>query len=140
MNSTTAWGLKVVAFGWGHQGDSIGIGVARAQTTRTSSKGGADIQPLQVDEIVGFDDIGNLFEYIDVLKKKNSPLLYSNFFSNYHITTLRSVLLCVPLGIGKALIARDLACATTKARQKDNFYMRNENMYLASGLGKLNEN
>ena len=46
MNNTTAWGVKVVAFWWGHQGDSIGTGVAGAQTARTSSKGGADIQPL----------------------------------------------------------------------------------------------
>ena len=46
MNNTTAWGLKVVSFGWGHQGDFIGTGVAGAQTTRTSSKGGANIQPL----------------------------------------------------------------------------------------------
>ncbi|KAJ6370441.1 hypothetical protein OIU76_028673 [Salix suchowensis] len=34
---------------------------------RYSSKGGADIQPLQVDESASFDDIGGLSGYIDAL-------------------------------------------------------------------------
>ncbi|KAF9602290.1 hypothetical protein IFM89_026407 [Coptis chinensis] len=66
------------------------------QTAGPSSKGGADIQPLQVDETVTFDDIGGLSE---------------------------GVLLCGPPGTGKTLIARALVCAASKAGQKVSFYM-----------------
>lgn len=137
MSSTTAWGLNVAASGWGHQGDPIGSGVTGAQTAGPSSKGGADIQPLQVDETVSFEDIGGLSDYIDALKEMVFfPLLYPDFFANYHITPPRGVLLCGPPGTGKTLIARALACAAAKAGQKVNFYMRKGADVLSKWVGE----
>ncbi|KAG8057401.1 hypothetical protein GUJ93_ZPchr0002g26321 [Zizania palustris] len=139
MHSSGAWGMNVGASGWGHQGDSTvstslmpGI-----QTAGPSSKGGADIQPLQVDESVSFNDIGGLAEYIDALKEMVFfPLLYPDFFANYHITPPRGVLLCGPPGTGKTLIARALACAASKAGQKVSFYMRKGADVLSKWVGE----
>ncbi|XP_039133348.1 ATPase family AAA domain-containing protein At1g05910 isoform X1 [Dioscorea cayenensis subsp. rotundata] len=135
--TTTAWGLNVAASGWVHQGDSFPSLTAGAQTAGPSSKGGADIQPLQVDESVSFNDIGGLSEYIDALKEMVFfPLLYPDFFSNYHITPPRGVLLCGPPGTGKTLIARALACAASKAGQKVSFYMRKGADVLSKWVGE----
>ncbi|GLJ33889.1 hypothetical protein SUGI_0681620 [Cryptomeria japonica] len=123
MHNATARGLKVTTFGWGHQGDMFGYGGVGAQPTKPSSKGGADIQTLQVDETVSFDDIGGLSDYIDILKEMVVfPLLYPDFFGNYHISPPRGVLLCGPPITGKTLIARALACASSKEEHKVNFY------------------
>lgn len=137
MHGSTAWGLNVAASGWGHQGDTFASLTAGAQTAGPSSKGGADIQPLQVDESVSFDDIGGLSEYIDALKEMVFfPLLYPDFFANYHITPPRGVLLCGPPGTGKTLIARALACAASKAGQKVSFYMRKGADVLSKWVGE----
>ncbi|KAF9679148.1 hypothetical protein SADUNF_Sadunf07G0109800 [Salix dunnii] len=85
MHGTTAWGLNVAASGWGHQGDALASLTSGVQTAGPSSKGGADIQPLQVDDTVSFDDIGGLSGYIDALKEMVFfPLLYPDFFANIH--------------------------------------------------------
>ncbi|GLJ11510.1 hypothetical protein SUGI_0169320 [Cryptomeria japonica] len=137
MHNATAWGLKVAASGWGHQGDTFGYGGVGAQPSEPSSKGGADIQPLQVDETVSFDDIGGLSDHIDALKEMVFfPLLYPDFFANYHISPPRGVLLCGPLGTRKPLIARALACAASKAGQKVNFYMRKGADVLSKWVGE----
>lgn len=137
MHGSTAWGLNVAASGWGHQSETFASITAGAQTAGPSSKGGADIQPLQVDESVSFDDIGGLSEYIDALKEMVFfPLLYPDFFANYHITPPRGVLLCGPPGTGKTLIARALACAASKAGQKVSFYMRKGADVLSKWVGE----
>ncbi|KAL6970767.1 hypothetical protein U1Q18_030455 [Sarracenia purpurea var. burkii] len=137
MNGTTAWGLNVAASGWGHQSDALVNLTSGIQTAGPSSKGGADIQPLQVDESVSFDDIGGLSEYIDSLKEMVFfPLLYPDFFASYHITPPRGVLLCGPPGTGKTLIARALACAASKAGQKVSFYMRKGADVLSKWVGE----
>ncbi|EXB68718.1 ATPase family AAA domain-containing protein [Morus notabilis] len=137
MHGTTTWGLNVAASGWGHQGDALANLTSGIQTAGPSSKGGADIQPLQVDESVSFDDIGGLSEYIDALKEMVFfPLLYPDFFASYHITPPRGVLLCGPPGTGKTLIARALACAASKAGQKVSFYMRKGADVLSKWVGE----
>lgn len=137
MHGTTAWGLNVAASGWGHQGDALATLTSGIQTAGPSSKGGADIQPLQVDESVSFDDIGGLSEYIDALKEMVFfPLLYPDFFASYNITPPRGVLLCGPPGTGKTLIARALACAASKAGQKVSFYMRKGADVLSKWVGE----
>ncbi|XP_059444703.1 ATPase family AAA domain-containing protein At1g05910 isoform X1 [Corylus avellana] len=137
MHGTTAWGLNVAASGWGHQGDTFATLTSGIQTAGPSSKGGADIQPLQVDESVSFDDIGGLSQYIDALKEMVFfPLLYPDFFASYHITPPRGVLLCGPPGTGKTLIARALACAASKAGQKVSFYMRKGADVLSKWVGE----
>lgn len=137
MHGTAAWGLNVAASGWGHQGDAFATLTSGIQTAGPSSKGGADIQPLQVDESVSFSDIGGLSEYIDALKEMVFfPLLYPDFFASYHITPPRGVLLCGPPGTGKTLIARALACAASKAGQKVSFYMRKGADVLSKWVGE----
>lgn len=137
MNGATAWGLNVAASGWVHQADSYTSLTSGVQTAGPSSKGGADIQPLQVDDNVSFDDIGGLSEYIDALKEMVFfPLLYPDFFASYSITPPRGVLLCGPPGTGKTLIARALACAASKAGQKVSFYMRKGADVLSKWVGE----
>ncbi|KAL5539523.1 hypothetical protein UlMin_045178 [Ulmus minor] len=137
MHGTTAWGLNVAASGWGHQADGLAALTSGIQTAGPSSKGGADIQPLQVDESVSFEDIGGLSQYIDALKEMVFfPLLYPDFFASYHITPPRGVLLCGPPGTGKTLIARALACAASKAGQKVSFYMRKGADVLSKWVGE----
>ncbi|XP_076942346.1 ATPase family AAA domain-containing protein At1g05910-like [Bidens hawaiensis] len=137
MHGSSAWGLNIAASGWGHQGDVLANLASGVQTAGPSSKGGADIQPLQVDESVSFDDIGGLSGYIDALKEMVFfPLLYPDFFASYHITPPRGVLLCGPPGTGKTLIARALACAASKAGQKVSFYMRKGADVLSKWVGE----
>ncbi|XP_027356349.1 ATPase family AAA domain-containing protein At1g05910 isoform X2 [Abrus precatorius] len=137
MHGTTAWGLNLAASGWGHQGDALTNLTSGIQTAGPSSKGGADIQPLQIDDSVSFNDIGGLSEYIDALKEMVFfPLLYPDFFTSYHITPPRGVLLCGPPGTGKTLIARALACAASKAGQKVSFYMRKGADVLSKWVGE----
>ncbi|GLJ33905.1 hypothetical protein SUGI_0681940 [Cryptomeria japonica] len=121
----------------GNQGDTFGYGGVHAQPTGPSSKHAANIQTLQVDETVSFDDIGGLSDNIDELKEMTFlPLLYPDFFGNYHISPPRGVLLCGPPGTGKTFIARALACATSKVRHKVNFYMRKGDDVLNKWVGE----
>lgn len=137
IQGTTAWGLNMAASGWGHQNDTLSNLTSGIQTAGPSSKGGADIQPVQIDETVSFDDIGGLSEYIDALKEMVFfPLLYPDFFASYNITPPRGVLLCGPPGTGKTLIARALACAASKAGQKVSFYMRKGADVLSKWVGE----
>lgn len=137
LDGATAWGLNVAASGWGNQNDTLASLTSGIQTAGPSSKGGADIQPLQVDESISFDDIGGLSEYIDALKEMVFfPLLYPDFFASYNITPPRGVLLCGPPGTGKTLIARALACAASKAGQKVSFYMRKGADVLSKWVGE----
>ncbi|KAL1543952.1 ATPase family AAA domain-containing protein [Salvia divinorum] len=137
IQGTTSWGLNVAASGWGHQNDTLSNLSSGIQTAGPSSKGGADIQPVQIDETVSFDDIGGLSEYIDALKEMVFfPLLYPDFFASYNITPPRGVLLCGPPGTGKTLIARALACAASKAGQKVSFYMRKGADVLSKWVGE----
>ncbi|XLS67960.1 hypothetical protein HN51_018983 [Arachis hypogaea] len=137
MHGITTWGLNVAASGWVHEEDAFSTSVTGVQTAGPSSKGGADIQPLQVVDSASFDDIGGLSEYIDALKEMIFfPLLYPEFFASYHITPPRGVLLCGPPGTGKTLIARALACAASKAGQKVSFYMRKGADVLSKWVGE----
>ncbi|XP_042032090.1 ATPase family AAA domain-containing protein At1g05910-like [Salvia splendens] len=137
MQGTASLGLNIAASGWGHQNDTLSNLSSGIQTAGPSSKGGADIQPVQIDESVSFDDIGGLSGYIDALKEMVFfPLLYPDFFASYNITPPRGVLLCGPPGTGKTLIARALACAASKAGQKVSFYMRKGADVLSKWVGE----
>ncbi|CAH2038800.1 unnamed protein product [Thlaspi arvense] len=134
---SSSLGLNVGASGWGHQSDGLAALTSGAQTAGPSSKGGADIQPLQINENINFDDIGGLSGYINDLKEMVFfPLLYPEFFASYNITPPRGVLLCGPPGTGKTLIARALACAASKAGQKVSFYMRKGADVLSKWVGE----
>ncbi|KAF3585173.1 hypothetical protein F2Q69_00025961 [Brassica cretica] len=134
---SSSLGLNAGASGWGHQSDGLTALTSGVQTAGPSSKGGADIQPLQINENINFDDIGGLSEYINDLKEMVFfPLLYPEFFASYNITPPRGVLLCGPPGTGKTLIARALACAASKAGQKVSFYMRKGADVLSKWVGE----
>ncbi|KAJ0250818.1 ATPase family AAA domain-containing protein [Hirschfeldia incana] len=137
IHGSSSLGLNVGASGWGHQSDGLTALTSGVQTAGPSSKGGADIQPLQINENINFDDIGGLSEYINDLKEMVFfPLLYPEFFASYNITPPRGVLLCGPPGTGKTLIARALACAASKAGQKVSFYMRKGADVLSKWVGE----
>ncbi|GFY92817.1 cell division cycle protein 48-related [Actinidia rufa] len=70
MHGTAAWGLNVAASGWSHQSDALVNLTSGVQTAGPSSKGGADIQPLQVDENVSFDDIGGSCYVVPLVPEK----------------------------------------------------------------------
>lgn len=127
-------GMSAGGTPWGHAGDQWAGGIP---TAGLSHKGGADIQPLQVDESVTFDQVGGLAEYVQSLKEiVFFPLLYPNFFQNYGIKPPRGVLLCGPPGTGKTLIARALAASASRAGQKVNFYMRKGADVLSKWVGE----
>lgn len=111
--------------------------VEHIQTVDPSIRGVADIQPVEIDESISFDDIGGLSEYINSLKEiVFLPLLYPEFFSSFNITPSRGVLLCGPPGTGKTLVARALACAASKGTQKVSFYMRKGADVLSEWVGE----
>ncbi|KAH7284708.1 hypothetical protein KP509_34G067200 [Ceratopteris richardii] len=127
-------GMNAAVTSWGHPGDQLAGGVP---TAGLSYKGGADIQPLQVDESITFDQVGGLADYVQSLKEiVFFPLLYPQFFQNYGIKPPRGVLLCGPPGTGKTLIARALAASASRAGQKVNFYMRKGADVLSKWVGE----
>ncbi|MCO5614648.1 hypothetical protein L7F22_068932 [Adiantum nelumboides] len=127
-------GMSAGGTPWGHSNDQWAGGIP---TAGLSHKGGADIQPLQVDESVTFDQVGGLADYVQSLKEiVFFPLLYPNFFKNYGIKPPRGVLLCGPPGTGKTLIARALAASASRAGQKVNFYMRKGADVLSKWVGE----
>lgn len=96
MHGISAWSLNAAASGWGHQTDAFPNSTSGIQTAGLSSKGGADIQPLQIDESVSFDDIGGLSEYVDALREMVFfPLLYPEFFLQLTISPLPEECYCV---------------------------------------------
>lgn len=127
-------GMSAGGTPWGHPGDQWASGVP---TASLSHKGGADIQPVQVDDSVTFDQVGGLADYVQSLKEiVFFPLLYPKFFQNYGIKPPRGVLLCGPPGTGKTLIARALAASASRAGQKINFYMRKGADVLSKWVGE----
>lgn len=134
MSGFQSRGINAAGNPWGHQGDQWASGVP---TAGLSHKGGADIQPLQVDDSVTFDQVGGLSDYVQSLKEiVFFPLLYPKFFQNYGIKPPRGVLLCGPPGTGKTLIARALAASATRAGQRINFYMRKGADVLSKWVGE----
>ncbi|XP_051140088.1 ATPase family AAA domain-containing protein At1g05910-like [Andrographis paniculata] len=99
-----------------------------------------NVQPVNIDEAaaISFDDIGGLSRCVEALKEMVFiPLLYPTFFTSFHITPPKGVLLCGPPGTGKTLIARSLASVASKvAGQKVHFYMRNGADVLSKWVGE----
>lgn len=141
VSAAATWSLSNTGVGWGNGNPSdfwntIGTGTG-AQTAGQTSKGGADIQPVRVDESVTFDHIGGLSKYINSLKEMVFfPLMYPQFFANYHINPPRGVLLCGPPGTGKTLVARALAAAASRAGKKVSFFMRKGADVLSKWVGE----
>eukprot|EP00249_Psilotum_nudum_P007003 c20237_g1_i1 orf=334-3666(-) len=131
-------GLNIAGTGWGHQADCWGAAPSDTGIQKgLGHKSGADITPVQVDDSIGFNEVGGLSGYIRSLKEMvYFPLLYPKFFENYGITPPRGVLLCGPPGTGKTLIVRALASSVARAGQRINFYMRKGADILSKWVGE----
>ncbi|TGZ65853.1 hypothetical protein CRM22_005681 [Opisthorchis felineus] len=75
----------------------------------------ADIEPMTMDDSVGFDQVGGHDRHILALKESIVlPLMYPDVFSGFGIDPPRGVLFCGPPGTGKTLLARALANECTR--------------------------
>ncbi|XP_078101557.1 ATPase family AAA domain-containing protein 2-like [Sander vitreus] len=97
----------------------------------------ADIDPMAIDQSVGFDSIGGLSGHISALKEMVVfPLLYPEVFDNFHIQPPRGCLFYGPPGTGKTLVARALANECSHGNRKVAFFMRKGADCLSKWVGE----
>ncbi|KAF6723229.1 ATPase family AAA domain-containing protein 2 [Oryzias melastigma] len=110
------------------------------ETRRNKLAGGAglaDIDPMAIDESVGFDSIGGLSGHISALKEMVIfPLLYPEVFDNFKIQPPRGCLFYGPPGTGKTLVARALANECSQGNRKVAFFMRKGADCLSKWVGE----
>merc|ERR1719419_128509 len=97
----------------------------------------ADIQPMEMDMGVTFDNVGGLKEQVNSLKEMVMfPLLYPEMFKKFDIQPPRGVLFYGPPGTGKTLLARALACECSTDNRKVAFFMRKGADCLSKWIGE----
>ncbi|XP_044027436.1 ATPase family AAA domain-containing protein 2-like isoform X2 [Siniperca chuatsi] len=97
----------------------------------------ADIDPMTIDQSVGFDSIGGLSGHISALKEMVVfPLLYPEVFDNFKIQPPRGCLFYGPPGTGKTLVARALANECSHGNRKVAFFMRKGADCLSKWVGE----
>ncbi|KAM9339815.1 ATPase family AAA domain-containing protein 2-like [Symphorus nematophorus] len=97
----------------------------------------ADIDPMAIDQSVGFDSIGGLSGHISALKEMVVfPLLYPEVFDNFKIQPPRGCLFYGPPGTGKTLVARALANECRHGNRKVAFFMRKGADCLSKWVGE----
>ncbi|KAK9700367.1 TAT-binding protein-like protein 7, AAA ATPase [Basidiobolus ranarum] len=97
----------------------------------------ADIDPVAVNEEVGFSSIGGLDSHIQSLKEMVLlHLLYPEIYTQFSITPPRGVLFYGPPGTGKTLVARALANSCSTESQKVAFFMRKGADCLSKWVGE----
>ncbi|XP_037549408.1 ATPase family AAA domain-containing protein 2 [Nematolebias whitei] len=97
----------------------------------------ADIDPMAIDQSVGFDSIGGLSGHISALKEMVVfPLLYPEVFDNFKIQPPRGCLFYGPPGTGKTLVARALANECSHGNRKVSFFMRKGADCLSKWVGE----
>ncbi|XP_037650198.1 ATPase family AAA domain-containing protein 2-like isoform X6 [Sebastes umbrosus] len=97
----------------------------------------ADIDPMAIDQSVGFDSIGGLSGHISALKEMVVfPLLYPEVFDNFKIQPPRGCLFYGPPGTGKTLVARVLANECSHGNRKVAFFMRKGADCLSKWVGE----
>jgi SpoVK/Ycf46/Vps4 family AAA+-type ATPase len=115
----------------GHSGTPANLGRVKDKQAL------ADADPLGVDMMVNFDNVGGLQGHIDQLKEMVSlPLLYPEIFQRFHIVPPRGVLFHGPPGTGKTLLARALANSVSSEGRKVTFYMRKGADALSKWVGE----
>ncbi|KAM4725926.1 ATPase family AAA domain-containing protein 2-like [Anableps anableps] len=103
----------------------------------TAGAGLADIDPMAIDRLVGFDSIGGLSGHISALKEMVIfPLLYPEVFDNFKIQPPRGCLFYGPPGTGKTLVARALANECSHGNRKVSFFMRKGADCLSKWVGE----
>ncbi|XP_051811082.1 ATPase family AAA domain-containing protein 2-like isoform X2 [Acanthochromis polyacanthus] len=102
-----------------------------------SGAGLADIDPMAIDQSVGFDSIGGLSGHISALKEMVVfPFLYPEVFDNFKIQPPRGCLFYGPPGTGKTLVARALANECSHGNRKVTFFMRKGADCLSKWVGE----
>ncbi|KAM6974318.1 ATPase family AAA domain-containing protein 2-like [Tautogolabrus adspersus] len=97
----------------------------------------ADIDPMAIDQSVGFNSIGGLSGHISALKEMVVfPLLYPEVFDNFKIQPPRGCLFYGPPGTGKTLVARALANECSHGNRKVSFFMRKGADCLSKWVGE----
>lgn len=97
----------------------------------------ADVNPMEMDMGVSFEDVGGSDSHINSLKEMVMfPLLYPEVFTKFSITPPRGVLFYGPPGTGKTLIARALACECSRDGRKVAFFMRKGADCLSKWIGE----
>uniref|UniRef100_A0A665U4R6 ATPase family AAA domain-containing protein 2 n=1 Tax=Echeneis naucrates TaxID=173247 RepID=A0A665U4R6_ECHNA len=107
------------------------------QEKMNAGAGLADIDPMAIDQSVGFDSIGGLSGHISALKEMVVfPLLYPEVFDNFRIQPPRGCLFYGPPGTGKTLVARALANECSHGNRKVSFFMRKGADCLSKWVGE----
>ncbi|KAM6899619.1 ATPase family AAA domain-containing protein 2-like [Xenentodon cancila] len=97
----------------------------------------ADIDPMAIDQSVGFHSIGGLSGNISALKEMVVfPLIYPEVFDNFKIQPPRGCLFYGPPGTGKTLVARALANECSHGNRKVSFFMRKGADCLSKWVGE----
>lgn len=118
-------------------GEAAAVGAAPNVGKIKNQKALADADPLGVDMMVDFDQVGGLQGHIDQLKEMvQLPLLYPELFQRFHVTPPRGVLFHGPPGTGKTLLARALANSVGIGGRKITFYMRKGADALSKWVGE----
>ncbi|XP_061597548.1 ATPase family AAA domain-containing protein 2-like [Cololabis saira] len=101
----------------------------------STGEGLADIDPVGIDQSVGFESIGGLSGHITSLKEMiGFPLVYPELFQNFKIQPPRGCLFYGPPGTGKTLVAR--ALANECSNKKVAFFMRKGADCLSKWVGE----
>ncbi|XP_055088016.1 ATPase family AAA domain-containing protein 2B isoform X2 [Periophthalmus magnuspinnatus] len=97
----------------------------------------ADVDPMNLDTTVKFDNVGGLRDHIQSLKEMVVfPLLYPEVFEKFKIQPPRGCLFYGPPGTGKTLVARALANECSQGDRKVSFFMRKGADCLSKWVGE----
>ncbi|XP_049914619.1 ATPase family AAA domain-containing protein 2B isoform X2 [Epinephelus moara] len=97
----------------------------------------ADVDPMNLDSSVKFDNVGGLSNHIKALKEMVVfPLLYPEIFEKFKIQPPRGCLFYGPPGTGKTLVARALANECSQGDRKVSFFMRKGADCLSKWVGE----
>ncbi|CAF0916368.1 unnamed protein product, partial [Didymodactylos carnosus] len=102
-----------------------GNNIGDRHASRTGGASLADVEAMEIDRSITFDDIGGLDHVIRSLKEMIVlPLMYPELFQHYKIRPPRGVLFYGPPGTGKTLVARALVNECSGPNRRIAFFMR----------------
>ncbi|KAG8196814.1 hypothetical protein JTE90_027530 [Oedothorax gibbosus] len=115
--------------------DDLSKGALRDRVKIGSSL--ADIDPMNIDKSVSFDNVGGLDKHIRSLKEMILfPLMYPEVFQRFKISPPRGVLFYGQPGTGKTLVARALANECSTGDKRVAFFMRKGADCLSKWVGE----
>ncbi|XP_047243849.1 ATPase family AAA domain-containing protein 2B isoform X2 [Girardinichthys multiradiatus] len=115
--------------------ESLASGVLRDRFKVGASL--ADVDPMNLDNSVKFDNVGGLSNHIQSLKEMVVfPLLYPEVFEKFKIQPPRGCLFYGPPGTGKTLVARALANECSQGDRRVAFFMRKGADCLSKWVGE----